>query len=350
MAADAGGQHQANRGTLVDFLATAGDGRRRDKSNKETRLVIATAPTRSPELSPTPIGDVVLAAQVTLAREARVEGIGFVSGSDSRLTFLPAEAGQGIRFVRTDLAGHPSIPAHLDHVVHCDRRTTLGRDGARVEMTEHVLAALAGLGIDNCTIRIDSGETPAMDGSSRAFTRALLGAGIVRQTQSRRPIVIDAPIRVDDGASSIEIEPNDGDGLTIEYDLEYSNPGIGRQVYQATVTPTSFVRDIAAARTFVLAEEVAALRSAGIGLRQTAKDLLVFAADGSVIENQLRFSEECARHKVLDVIGDLALVGRPIVGRVLARRCGHRHNVALARKIIEAHGAGSATAAAGEAA
>lgn len=301
--------------------------------------MIATEPTRVASLERMDRNsDFAVAPQITLAREARVHGVGFVRGSDVRLTFLPADCGQGIRFVRTDLPGRPTIPARLCHVLHCDRRTTLEMGDARIEMTEHVLAALAGLGIDNCTVQIDSSETPAMDGSSRCFTRALLGAGIVYQTEPRRPIVIEQPIRIVDGTSSIEIQPHGDSGLEIEYELEYANPGIGRQSFQIPLTPNTFVREIAAARTFVLAEEVAALQAAGIGLSQTAQDLLVFAPDGSVIENQLRFPEECARHKALDVVGDLALLGRPIVGRILARRCGHRHNVALARQIEERYG------------
>lgn len=273
--------------------------------------------------------------QKTLACEATYSGIGFVSGADATLRFFPAPPNAGVSFVRSDLPGKPAIPADFMNLLHNDRRTALGSGTAVVEMTEHVLAALMGLDIDNCVIEIDASETPAADGSALPFLEVLECAGSVIQEEVTKPIVIREPVRIEDGAASIEIRPSSHAGLRITYEINYANPGIGRQEVTFDVTSETFRHQIAAARTFVLADEVEILRSIGIGVRHTAKDLLVYAADGSVIDNTLRFPDECARHKLLDVIGDLALLGRPLQGEVIARRSGHRHNVALARKIRE---------------
>lgn len=276
-----------------------------------------------------------LRPQKTLAHEAIFSGIGFVSGADATLRFLPAPPNSGVTFVRSDLPGKPSIPADFMNLLHNDRRTALGCGTAVVEMTEHVLAALSGLGIDNCVIEIDASETPAADGSSLPFLQAIESAGSIIQPEVTKPIVIREILRIEDGAASIEIRPSSQAGLRVTYEINYANPGIGRQEVTFDVTPETFRDHIAPARTFVLAEEVEILRSMGIGIRHTAKDLLVYAADGSIVDNALRFPDECARHKLLDVIGDLALLGRPVQGEVIARRSGHRHNVALARKIRE---------------
>lgn len=273
--------------------------------------------------------------QKTLAREAVYSGIGFVSGAEATLRFLPAPPNAGVSFVRSDLPGKPAIPADFTNLLHNDRRTALGCGTAVVEMTEHVLAALCGLGIDNCVIEIDASETPAADGSALPFLEVLESAGSWIQAEITKPIVIRELLRIEDGAASIEIRPSSHAGLRITYEINYANPGIGRQEVTFDVTSETFRHQIAAARTFVLAEEVEILRSMGIGVRHTAADLLVYAADGSIVDNALRFPDECARHKLLDVIGDLALLGRPLQGEVIARRSGHRHNVALARKIRE---------------
>lgn len=274
--------------------------------------------------------------QATIGRDVEVEGVGFVGGANVRIRFRPAAAGQGLSFVRTDLPGRPRAAARVEFACRQDRRTAVASGGVRIEMTEHVLAALAGLGIDNCIIEIDAGETPAMDGSSLEFVAALRAAGRADQDAPVEPIVIERPIDVVDGDAEIHVHPTREAGLRITYELEYKNPGIGRQTASFLITPESFERDLAGARTFVLAEEVAQLRAAGIGLRQTAGDLLVYNPDGTVVDNAPRFADECCRHKILDVVGDLALVGRPIIGHVQARRSGHRHTVFLARAIAAA--------------
>jgi UDP-3-O-acyl-N-acetylglucosamine deacetylase len=241
------------------------------------------------------------------------------------------------------LPGQPHILARFENLIHQNRRTAIGTEQACVEMTEHVLAPFVARQITSAVIEIDGDETPAGDGSSLLFWDAIESAGVATLSSPIEPAIIREPIRIEDGAASIEIVPSDLPGLSVEYELDYEHPGIGHQVYSARIDEETFGREIAPARTFVLEQEVAYLRQMGIGTRQTARDLLVFAADGSIIDNDLRFQNECARHKLLDVVGDLALLGRPIWGSVRASRTGHRHNVALVRQIDQqmSHGRAS---------
>jgi UDP-3-O-acyl N-acetylglucosamine deacetylase len=257
-------------------------------------------------------------------------------GSDVVVRFRPADADSGVVFVRTDLSGRPSVRACLDHVVPTPRRTTLRDGAATVEMVEHVMAALAGLRVDNCIVEIDAPEAPGCDGTSAAFAEALLAAGTVEQSRRRATLVIEQPATVRDGKAVIAAYPGSGEGYILSYQLDFGpNNPIGRQGYFVEVTPESFADEIATARTFVLEAEAAALRQAGIGTRATAADLLIFGPDG-VIGNTLRFSDECARHKLLDVLGDLALLGMDLVGHVVAHRSGHHLNAALGRALLEA--------------
>lgn len=274
-------------------------------------------------------------AQRTLRRAANVSGFGLFSGCDATLRFLPAPADSGIVFCRVDLPGAPEIPATLEFLESTDRRTSLVRDDARVELTEHVLAALAGLQIDNCRIEIDAAEVPGMDGSCCDFVEALLAAGSIELDRPRLRLEVDQQLCSSDDQSgaTVCVKPFHGDGLAITYQLDYGprNP-IKPQVLTIEVTPDSFVREICEARTFVLESEVAELRRRGYGQRVTERDLLVFGPSG-VIGNELRFDDECVRHKILDCIGDFALLGCDLVGHVSAWRSGHRLNQTLAARI-----------------
>lgn len=277
-------------------------------------------------------------SQNTLARPTEVRGVSFLRGYDVQLRFCPAPADSGVQFVRTDLPGHPGVPAHVDYVVPRERRTTLQRGEAVVEMVEHVLAALAGLRIDNCRVEIDAPESPGCDGSSRAFTEALHRAGLVNQQKPRERLVIRRPISIEEGGSSLEALPESDDRLSLTYHLDYGQVSpIERQDHTVDLTPNSFASDLADSRTFLLAEEAEALRKAGIGARATTSDLLVFGPDGP-IENALRHQNEPARHKVLDMVGDLSLLGKDLAGRVVARRSGHQLNAALVRELLKAEG------------
>jgi UDP-3-O-[3-hydroxymyristoyl] N-acetylglucosamine deacetylase/3-hydroxyacyl-[acyl-carrier-protein] dehydratase len=274
--------------------------------------------------------------QRTIARDASVRGVGYLTGPDVHIRFLPAEPNAGIAFVRTDLPGRPRVPARIEHVAERQRRTTLETPEAKVEMVEHVLAALAGLQIDNCTIEIDAPETPGCDGSSAAFVEALASAGIQEQPAIRQSFVVDRPYSVRDGDAMIAIHPPIHDGLVISYSLDYGpNNPIGQQSFFAHIEPRSFVNEIAASRTFLLKAEADALQAQGIGGRTSPRDLLVFGPNG-VIDNTLRFAEEPARHKILDVVGDLSIFGRDLCGHVIGYRSGHRQNAELVRQLVEA--------------
>jgi UDP-3-O-[3-hydroxymyristoyl] N-acetylglucosamine deacetylase/3-hydroxyacyl-[acyl-carrier-protein] dehydratase len=271
----------------------------------------------------------------TLARTTAVRGVGYFHGSDVQLRFHPADAGTGIVFARSDLPGHPVVPAHIERVVPSQRRTTIRQGAATVEMIEHVMAALAGLRIDNCVVEIDAGECPGCDGSSRAFVEALDHAGIVEQNRTRQALVLERPVSVREGDAILAALPGAPGRLTFSYHLDYGREApIPAQSFCLGLTPHSFRDELSTSRTFVLEEEANALRAAGIGLRTTAADLLIFGRDG-IIGNALRYPDECVRHKILDMVGDLALLGIDLHGFVVAHRSGHQTNAALARKLLE---------------
>jgi UDP-3-O-acyl N-acetylglucosamine deacetylase len=270
--------------------------------------------------------------QRTIARLAEVQGIGFLTGADVRLRFLPASPDAGVTFVRTDLPGAPVIPACVEQVSGTQRRTTLGQLPNQVALVEHVLAALAGLRIDNCTIQLNAPEPPGLDGSAGPLVRALCRAGIVRQAGRREVWTAASTIRLFDHGATLAFYPA-RDELKISYLLDYGlTSPIGRQMHTETITPASFARAVADCRTFVLESEVAALRRQGLGSRTTAADLLVFGRRGP-IDNRLRFANEPARHKILDLVGDLALFQRDLRGHVVAYRSGHPLNTQLAREL-----------------
>jgi UDP-3-O-[3-hydroxymyristoyl] N-acetylglucosamine deacetylase/3-hydroxyacyl-[acyl-carrier-protein] dehydratase len=274
--------------------------------------------------------------QRTIAREVGVRGVSFIESRDVQLRFRPAEADTGVVFVRSDLPGAPSVPAHVKYVIPRQRRTTIERGEATVEMVEHVMAALSGLQIDNCLIEIDGPETPGCDGSSLAFVEALGLAGIVEQARPKEMLVIDRPVTVREGASILTAHPGDADKLVLSYNLDYGRQTpIGAQSLFVEVSPDSFRSELAPSRTFLLEAEAKAMREAGIGRRTTEADLLIFGQDG-VIGNKLRYRDECVRHKILDLVGDLALLAKDLAGHVVAHRSGHSLNASLVRKLLHA--------------
>lgn len=276
-------------------------------------------------------------SQRTIAQPASIEGRGYWSGKPVKVEFLPAGPNAGITFFRTDLPNAQPIPADVMYRVETPRRTNLEKGHARVEMVEHVLAALAGLQIDNCEVRVNAAELPASDGSCIEATNALIQAGLVLQAAKRSVIRVETPCRVGDSKSWVEARPASGPGLRISYRLDYSHViGIGKQEYTFHVTPTGFVRDVAPARTFLLEEEARKLQALGYGRHISYQDVLVFGKHGP-IGNAVRFPDECVRHKVLDLIGDLALAGCEIRADVRAHRSGHLLNSMLVEAIREAH-------------
>jgi UDP-3-O-acyl N-acetylglucosamine deacetylase len=273
--------------------------------------------------------------QRTLARPAVVSGFGYYSGCDIRLEFWPAPENAGISFVRHDLGPHARVRASFDQRIDIPRRTTLEANGVRVGMVEHVLAALAGLGVDNCEIWVDAEEMPGCDGSAREFVAAIDAAGIVEQRQSVRQIVVDRTIRVGGPESWISAQPARGAGLSVSFELDFgTDNAIGRQRFAADITVNVFRDELAPCRTFLLEEDAQAMLAQGIGQRVTSRDLLIFGPRGP-IDNALRFSDECVRHKMLDVVGDLALTGCEVVAHIVAYRSGHRLHAELARLLRE---------------
>jgi UDP-3-O-acyl N-acetylglucosamine deacetylase len=270
--------------------------------------------------------------QRTISKPVSVAGFGYWSGRDVRVEFHPAPEHTGIVFVRSDLARRVRIPAAVAQRVEVPRRTTLRANGATVEMVEHVLAALTGLQIDNCEVWVDQPELPGCDGSSLAFVQCLDRADIVSQNALRDQIVVREVVRVGTDDSWIEARPHAGQSLRYRLDYGLGN-GIGRQTYELELTPDSFRTQLAASRTFMLEAEALWLLSQGLGARATIKDLLVFGDHGP-IDNELRFADECVRHKMLDLVGDLALTGCDVVGHISAHRSGHRLNSDMARAIL----------------
>lgn len=276
--------------------------------------------------------------QRTIAAPVAVEGFGYWSGRDVRVEFRPAEEDVGIVFVRRDLDPAARIRATIENQVETPRRTTLVCGDVRVEMIEHVMAALAGLRVDNCEVWIDQPELPGCDGSAQAFVDALDQTDVVELAAMRRRTVVQRVIRLGDDDSWIEARPpNDptlGGGLSIDCRLDYGSAStIGRQRITLSITPQSFRDELAASRTFLLKHEAEMLLAQGLGTRVTSRDLLIFDEQG-LLDNQLRFENECVRHKALDLVGDLSLGGCDLVGHVVAHRSGHRLNAELVRAVL----------------
>jgi UDP-3-O-[3-hydroxymyristoyl] N-acetylglucosamine deacetylase len=276
-----------------------------------------------------------LRQQRTIARRVSVEGYGYWSGQDVRLEFRPAPPDRGIVFVRSDLEPPRAIPALVQHRLDVPRRTSLSVGLASVEMIEHVMAALAGLRIDNCEVWVDGAELPGCDGSSLPFIGVLDMAGIVAQDAVRPQLIVDEVLRVGDDDCWVEAQPHPSRGLSLYCRIDYGSAGpIGRQAYALEITPDSFRTELAPARTFLLEQEAVWLRNHGLGTRVTAHELLVFGPQGP-IDNVLRFEDECVRHKALDLVGDLALAGCDLVGHFVAYCGGHRWNTELVQKLLD---------------
>jgi UDP-3-O-[3-hydroxymyristoyl] N-acetylglucosamine deacetylase len=273
--------------------------------------------------------------QTTLRSQATVTGVGVHSGLPFNLTLGPAPVDAGFIFVRTGLDGADrEIQATADAVIATDFATVLGdREGPLVSTAEHVLAALRGMGVDNAIIEVDGSEVPIMDGSAAAFVAAIEQAGIVTQQAARRFIQVLKPVKVAIGDSVGELRPFAG-GFRAEVEIDFTNPVIGRQVYNFDLSPESFRRDVARARTFGCMNDVARLWSAGFALGASFENSVVFDDTRLLNTEGLRYSDECVRHKVLDVVGDLALAGLPLLGLYRSVRGGHKLNHAVLKALL----------------
>src|SRR6516165_362827 len=273
--------------------------------------------------------------QTTLRSRATVTGVGVHSGSPVSLTLGPASVDAGFIFVRTGLDGTDrEVQAKADSVIATDFATVLGdKDGPLVSTAEHVLAALRGMGVDNATIEVDGPEVPIMDGSAAAFVTAIDQAGIVSQPAQRRFIQVLKPISVAIGDSFGELRPY-ATGFRAEVEIDFTNPVIGRQLYSLELSPEGFRREVARARTFGCMGDVARLWSAGFALGASFENSVVFDETRLLNPEGLRYSNECARHKVLDAIGDLALAGLPLLGAYRSVRGGHKLNHAVLTSLL----------------
>lgn len=272
--------------------------------------------------------------QGTIARAVDVQGVGILSGSNVRVGFRPAPPTTGVVFVRIDLPRPVHIPARLDQVSGTQRRTTLGRSPAQVGLVEHILSALAGLRIDNCLVEINGADPPGLDGSSRGYADALLRAGTVLQPARRAIWTVEQPVVVAQGGATLALHPGSTEELKASYILFYDwHSPVGWQIHTQNLVPQNFTSDLAPCRTFILESEVAELRRQGLGRGMTNADLLVFGPKGP-IENRLHFADEPARHKILDMVGDLSLVGHDIRGHLVGYRSGHTLNIELGRTLL----------------
>lgn len=272
-------------------------------------------------------------SQRTLRRPVTIAGVGYWSGQPVTLECRPTPAEVGVVFVRTDCQPHVRLPLAVKQRVDAPARTNLGVGGVRVEMVEHLASSLAGLGIDCCEVRLNAAELPGLDGSAAPYVQALAEAGLEDLAAPSRPIVVRHAVRVEEGDAWIEALPSVHEGLSVDYTLEHPHPVIGTQRVAFDITPSVYCQDLAAARTFVTGEEAKALVAAGLGRHVTRAELLVFGDEG-VEENTLRWPDECARHKALDLVGDLLLAGRPVYAQVRASRSGHRLNARLVRHLL----------------
>lgn len=272
--------------------------------------------------------------QKTLKSPVDFEGQGLHTGVDVKVVVKPAAADHGYAFCRVDLEGAPIVKADISKLTAKARRTSL-RDGpAEVCTVEHLLSALYALGIDNALIEMTGEEVPGLDGSARPFAEAALGAGIVEQRPLKRSFKLDEPIFVREGDVSLVALPSEEEGLTIDYHLDQRNGETEAiQSLRFRVTPDRFLNEIAPARTFVMKAEVEALKAAGLGKGANTTNTLVMGPNGPV-DNELRFEDELVRHKVLDLIGDLALGGVDLHAHVIATKSGHSTNHRLVKEVI----------------
>jgi UDP-3-O-[3-hydroxymyristoyl] N-acetylglucosamine deacetylase/3-hydroxyacyl-[acyl-carrier-protein] dehydratase len=273
--------------------------------------------------------------QKTIKGERKITGRGLFGGKETKVVFRPAPADTGVVFVRTDVPEAVRIAAVAPNLAERSRRTTIKKGSVSIETIEHCLAAINGLEIDNVIVEVNGSELPAPDCSSNEYFKALKRAGVVEQQVSRKEFVITKPVSITAGDASIYALPYADDGLNITYDLDYGgHTGIGRQIFSCRLTPESFGKNLAPARTFLLETEAKQFQARGMGTHVGPRDLLVINSDGP-IKNAYRFPDECVRHKIVDLIGDLALVGRAVRGRIVAYKSGHSLNRRLVRKLYE---------------
>jgi UDP-3-O-[3-hydroxymyristoyl] N-acetylglucosamine deacetylase/3-hydroxyacyl-[acyl-carrier-protein] dehydratase len=269
--------------------------------------------------------------QQTLIRDASFSGVGLHSGSRVNMTILPAPANSGVRFRRVDLDGKPEIEARVENVGETDRSTTLAKGNVKIHTVEHVLAALAGCGIDNAVVELDANEPPIADGSARDFCKIIHAAGIVPQAEKREPFTPAEPIELQAGETVMSLFPDDVFKISC---TSADKKGRFTQFYSTEITPKTWERELAHARTFCFYEEIEFLIKNGLVKGGSLENAIVIRDDAVLTTEPLRYPDEFVRHKMLDIVGDLSLLGRPVHGHLIAVKPSHAANCELVRQIV----------------
>lgn len=271
--------------------------------------------------------------QKTIKTDVKITGVGLHTGNQINVILKPADVGFGITFIRTDLEGAPAIkacPESISQHTELPRCTSIGAQGIYIHTVEHLMSALCGLGINNVIVEIDGNELPGLDGSSKDFLNAIKKGGVVEQDKDVEFIEVREPIGVIDKDSSVFIFP--ADDFKVNYSLSYAHKFLGSQFFSTVISEENYEKEIAPCRTFCLESEANELKKMGLGKGADFQNTLVMGDNGP-IDNTMRFDNECVRHKVLDFIGDLYLLGKPIKGHVFATKSGHKLNFDLLKKI-----------------
>jgi UDP-3-O-[3-hydroxymyristoyl] N-acetylglucosamine deacetylase/3-hydroxyacyl-[acyl-carrier-protein] dehydratase len=268
--------------------------------------------------------------QQTINRPESYSGVGLHSGNRVTMTFLPAPPNSGIRFRRVDLEGKPEIEARVENIGETNRSTTLAKGNTRIHTVEHVLATVAGYGIDNAIVELDANEPPIADGSAREYCKMIQAAGIVPQDERRDPYTVTAPIELEMGETLMTLFPGEGFKITC---TSADKRGRFTQFYSVELSPTTWERDLAHARTFCFYEEIEYLITNGLIKGGSLENAVVIRDDAVLTTEPLRYPDEFVRHKMLDIVGDLSLLGRPLHGHLIAVKPSHAANCEMVRRI-----------------
>lgn len=270
--------------------------------------------------------------QKTIKEEIKCRSVGLHSGRKINMTIKPAEVNEGIVFIRKDLPGNNRIKATLENVSDTTLATTIGMNGVKASTVEHLLSAFSGLGISNAVVEIDAHEVPAMDGSAFPFVTMLKNVGIEVQDKYRERLVVKKKVSVSDGACIAMLLPFPE--FKITYKIDFEHPLIGRQSYQMTFSETTYERDICAARTFGFLKDVEYLQAKGLALGGSLQNAVILDNNKVVNKEGLRCPDEFVKHKILDAVGDLSLLGMPIIGHFVAYRSGHTLNNLILQELL----------------
>lgn len=274
--------------------------------------------------------------QTTISKSVKISGVGLHTGVDVNLKLRPAPENTGYIFVRTDLDNF-EIPASVEYVSHCSYATTLMRRGVVLSTCEHLLSALRGSGIDNCFVELDNIEIPILDGSSEDWIGLIGKAGLKELDAPRRMLKVLKRVDFEEDGRRMSIEPSDK--FEIECVIDFNHPFINRQSFHFVMDNGSFGKQIASARTFGFTHEIEMLRKANLALGGSLDNAIVLTPDGMLNQTPLRFDDEFVRHKILDIIGDVALLGMPVAGKITAEKSGHAVHAALMSKLLKSDGA-----------